>query len=371
MSMSDAHVLITGGAGFVGSHLANALVEGGARVRIFDALSEQVHGAGRRFPAHLNTEVDAVPGDIRNAEALTSALQGITHVYHFAAAVGVGQSMYEIDHYVDVNTRGTAVLLQALLQHPVQRLIVASSMSIYGEGAYRRGKELREPALRSREQLTRGQWDLSEDGDPLQPLATPETKHAAPASVYALSKLDQEQLCLLFGNAYNIPTVALRFFNIYGPQQALSNPYTGVLAIFAARCLNNNPPLIFEDGMQRRDFVSVRDIIHACQLALTTPNTGEVFNIGSGQPRSVLEVANAVIEVLGARVEPVITGKFRSGDIRHCFANIERAQRLLDYRPRVRFEDGLSELAEWLAGSQVPDNFLHAAAELDRRGLTL
>jgi dTDP-L-rhamnose 4-epimerase len=371
MSLAHQRILITGGAGFIGSHLANSLAEGGAQVRVLDALAEQVHGSDSRFPTHLHEDVQTVPGDIRNPEAVASALRGITHVVHLAAAVGVGQSMYEIEHYVDVNTRGTAVLLQALLKHPVQRLVVASSMSVYGEGLYRCNGALREPALRSREQLSRAQWDLQDGSSELEPVATPETKHAAPASVYALSKLDQEQLCLLFGNAYNVPTVALRFFNVYGPLQALSNPYTGVLAIFAARCLNGNPPLIFEDGMQRRDFVSVRDIVQACQLALTTPNAGDVFNIGSGRPRSILEIANAVIDVLGARVEPVITGKFRSGDIRHCFADIAKAERLLGYRPAVRFEDGLTELAQWLAGTQAPDNFLHATAELDRRGLTL
>jgi dTDP-L-rhamnose 4-epimerase len=369
--MSDMHVLITGGAGFIGSHLANALIEAGARVRVLDALTDQVHGSQRQFPEHLHADIETMPGDVRNLDVVTRALRGITHVYHLAAAVGVGQSMYEIEHYVDVNTRGTAVLLQALLQHPVQRLVVASSMSIYGEGLYKRSGELREPPLRSRDQLSRGQWDLQDDGAILDPVATPESKHAAPASVYALSKLDQEQLCLLFGSAYNVPTVALRFFNVYGPLQSLANPYTGVLAIFASRCLNGNPPLIFEDGMQRRDFVSVRDIVQACRLALTTQSTGEVFNIGSGHPRSILEVANAVIDVLGARVEPVITGKYRSGDIRHCFADIGKAQRLLGYRPQVRFEDGLTELAEWLAGSRPEDKFVHAAAELERRGLTL
>ncbi|HET9448886.1 MAG TPA: SDR family NAD(P)-dependent oxidoreductase, partial [Steroidobacteraceae bacterium] len=269
--MSDMHVLITGGAGFIGSHLANALAADGVRVRVMDVLAEQVHGASPVFPAHLHEDVETFPGDIRNPQALARALQDITHVYHFAAAVGVGQSMYEIEHYVDVNTRGTAVLLQALLQHPVQRLVVASSMSIYGEGLYRQGDQLREPGLRPREQLARGEWDLRDEHGLFDPVATPETKHAAPASVYALSKLDQEQLCMLFGGAYNVPTVALRFFNVYGPLQSLGNPYTGVLAIFATRCLNENPPLIFEDGMQRRDFVSVHDIVRACRLALTTP----------------------------------------------------------------------------------------------------
>jgi len=369
--MSGESILITGGAGFIGSHLANALAADGARVRILDVLTEQVHGAAAGFPEHLHEEVETVSGDIRDPQAVARALRGITHVYHFAAAVGVGQSMYEIEHYVDVNTRGTAVLLQALLQNPVQRLVVASSMSICGEGLYRQGAQLREPPLRSRDQLSRGEWALRDADGVYEPIATPETKHAAPASVYALSKLDQEQLCILFGSAYNIPTVALRFFNVYGPLQSLGNPYTGVLAIFASRCLNGNPPLIFEDGMQRRDFVSVHDIVRACRLALTTPNSGEVFNIGSGRARSILEVANAIIDVLGVQVEPIITGKYRSGDIRHCFADIDKARDLLGYRPATPFETGLAELAEWLAGTQAQDNFLHATAELDRRGLTL
>jgi dTDP-L-rhamnose 4-epimerase len=371
MSMSEARILITGGAGFIGSHLANALVEQGCRVRVLDALKEQVHGPEAQFPSYLHTEVERVTGDIRDRDALRKALAGVTHVYHFAAAVGVGQSMYEIEHYTDVNNRGTAVLLEALMQHPVQRLVVASSMSVYGEGLYRRGNTLYEPPLRSREQLSRDQWDVCDERGILEPVPTPETKRTAPASVYALSKLDQEQLCLMFGAAYDVPTVALRFFNAYGPYQSLSNPYTGVLAIFAARCLNRNPPLIFEDGMQRRDFVSVWDVVQACKRALTTQSIGEVFNIGSGRARSVLEVASAMIETLGSPLEPIITGKYRLGDIRHCFADISKARRLLGYEPRVRFEDGLMELADWLAGTQAADNFMQATSELDRRGLTL
>jgi dTDP-L-rhamnose 4-epimerase len=284
--------------------------------------------------------------------------------------------MYEIDHYVDVNNRGTAVLLELLIDNPVQRLVVASSMSIYGEGLYRegRGTEQRfvEPTLRNRDQLSRGAWDITTSAAVLEPVPTPETKHAAPASIYALTKYDQEQLCLLFGAAYGVPTVALRFFNAYGPHQALSNPYTGVLAIFASRCLNENPPLIFEDGMQRRDFVSVHDVAQACRLALTTASAGETFNIGSGHPRTILEVASSVIDAVNARVEPLVTGKYRIGDIRHCFADIGKARALLGYQPQVRFEDGLRELAEWLASADdASDNFMHASAELERRGLTL
>jgi dTDP-L-rhamnose 4-epimerase len=367
----DSRVLITGGGGFIGSHLANSLVEEGYRVRVLDVLHEQVHGVDAAFPDYLHADVERQVGDVRDRDAVRKALVGVTHVYHFAAAVGVGQSMYEIERYTDINNRGTAVLLEALVQQPVRRLVVASSMSVYGEGLYRCGSTLYEPPPRNFEQLTRGQWELEVDGVRLEPMATPETKHTVPTSVYALSKYDQEQMCLMFGAAYRIPTVALRFFNVYGPNQSLSNPYTGVLAIFASRCLNGNPPLIFEDGEQRRDFVSVWDIAAACRLALTTQSVGEVFNVGSGESRSVREVADSMIDALNVGVDPVITGKYRVGDIRHCFADISKAKQLLGYSPSVRFQDGLVELAEWLSATTAIDNYSQAAAELDRRGLTL
>ena len=367
----DARILITGGAGFIGSHLANTLVERGHTVRVLDSLKPQVHGVDARWPGYLRPEVERHDADVRDRDGLRKALAGVTHVYHFAAAVGVGQSMYEIEHYTDVNNRGTAILLEELMKQPVQRLIVASSMSVYGEGMYRIGESIREPRPRSQEQLRRAGWELRDEHDVLEPMPTPETKHAAPTSVYALSKFDQEQLCLMSGAAYRIPTVALRFFNVYGPQQSLSNPYTGVLAIFAARILNGNAPHIFEDGLQQRDFVSVWDIAQACRLALTTKATGEVFNIGSGEPRTVLDIARDIVGVLNASVEPVVTGKYRVGDIRHCFADIDKARRLLGYVPRVKFEDGLVELAEWLSQTSATDNFLQAASELDRRGLTI
>ena len=367
----DTRILITGGAGFIGAHLANTLTERGYTVRVLDSLNTQVHGASAEWPAYLHQDVERHQADVRDRDGLRKALVGITHVYHLAAAVGVGQSMYEIEHYTDVNNRGTAILLEELMKQPVQRLVVASSMSVYGEGMYRAGRTIREPQPRSREQLSRAEWDLRDGADVLEPMPTPETKHAAPSSVYALSKLDQEQLCLMFGAAYRIPTVALRFFNVYGPHQSLSNPYTGVLAIFASRILNGNAPLIFEDGLQQRDFVSVWDIAQACRLALTTDATGEVFNIGSGEPRSVLDVAHSIIGALNASCEPVVTGKYRIGDIRHCFADNDKARRLLKYEPSVKFDEGLVEFAEWLAQTSATDNFLHAASELDRRGLTI
>ncbi|CAN5309574.1 NAD-dependent epimerase/dehydratase family protein [soil metagenome] len=365
-------VLITGGAGFIGSHLANALAARGYPVRILDNLVDQVHGPDARFPAGLHPDVETLRGDVRRREDVRAALRDTRAVFHFAAAVGVGQSMYEIEHYTDVNNRGTAVLLECLLDHAVERLVVASSMSLYGEGLYRRGDTISEPPPRSRAQLRAARWELEEESKLLEPVPTPESKTPAPTSVYALSKLDQERLCLMFGHNYDVPAVALRFFNAYGPGQALSNPYTGVLAIFAARCLNGKPPMIFEDGHQRRDFVSVHDIVRGCILALEKPEAaGQAFNIGSGKAHSVLEIAQRLIKLLDLDLEPVIAQKYRAGDIRNCYADISLARRVLGYEPEVMLEAGLAELIGWLQGARAEDRSDTAGAELERRGLTL
>ncbi|WP_255516206.1 NAD-dependent epimerase/dehydratase family protein [Luteimonas suaedae] len=366
--------LITGGAGFVGSHLADELLARGYRVRVLDNLSTQVHGESASRPAYLAPDVELVRGDIRDASAVRNALRGVDAVFHFAAAVGVGQSMYEIERYTDVNNRGTAVLLEALADAPVRRLVVASSMSVYGEGLYRTpAGEVVSAGERSYEQLKRGEWEVKADDGVLSPVATPETKPAEPSSVYALSKLDQERLCLMVGRAYGMSAVALRFFNIYGPRQALSNPYTGVLAIFASRFLNRRPPLIYEDGRQRRDFVHVRDVARACRLALETPQAdGGVFNVGSGESRTIAGLAEEMAAALGVDDLPAeITGKFRVGDIRHCFADISHAERVLGYRPRTSLGEGLEELVEWMQGQRAFDRVEDAGAELARRGLQL
>jgi dTDP-L-rhamnose 4-epimerase len=368
-------LLITGGAGFLGSHLADELLTHGYRVRALDTLSPQVHGPDKRRPSYLNDDVELVVGDVCDPRAVRRALKGVDAVFHFAAAVGVGQSMYEVAHYTKVNNLGTATLLEALIEKPVKRLIVASSMSLYGEGLYRSRKgEVRSGHDRSLEQLRRGEWELrDDDGSVLMPIATPETKVPALASVYALSKYDQERLCLMLGRAYNIPTLALRFFNAYGPRQALSNPYTGVLAIFASRLLNGNPPKIFEDGEQQRDFVSVYDVAQACRLALQKSEAaGEVFNVGSGNVYTIREIAERMASVLGkSYLQPEVTGKYRVGDIRHCFADIGKARRMLGYEPRIALEDGLTELAEWLEGQAAEDRVAQASAELSARGLTV
>lgn len=369
----NKHILITGGAGFIGSHLADELLACGYRVRALDNLSPQVHGLECDRPEYLNPEVELVVGDVRDPDVVRQALKGIDAVYHLAAIVGVGQSMYEIVKYTSINNMGTAVLLEALIENPVERLIVASSMSIYGEGLYRAPDGSISTAIaRTPERLKAGEWEIcNAQSEILTPIPTPETKSPCLASVYALSKYDQEQMCLTIGKSYGIPTVGLRFFNTYGTRQALSNPYTGVLAIFASRLLNGDRPLIFEDGYQQRDFVCVRDVVQACRLALEVPEAaGSAFNVASGRQYTVRQAAEALAKVLGKeRIQPKITGKYRVGDIRHCFADLTRTRQVLGYEPRVSLEEGLVELAEWLQGQTVCDRAAEASAEMAARGL--
>ncbi|WP_373056751.1 NAD-dependent epimerase/dehydratase family protein [Zunongwangia sp. H14] len=366
-------ILITGGAGFIGSHLADELLSKGYEVRVLDNLSEQVHGKERKKPSYLNSEVEFLMGDVRDKEAVEKALEGIHAVFHLAAMVGVGQSMYQIRDYTAVNNVGTATLLEALINHPVEKLVVASSMSIYGEGLYKDGKgNLEMECERRLEDLKNDRWEMYKDGEELEPVPTPESKKPNLASVYALSKYDQERLGLITGKAYNIPTTALRFFNVYGTRQALSNPYTGVLAIFASRLLNNNPPMIFEDGKQKRDFIHVKDVARACRLAMETPDAaGEVFNIGSGNQYTITHIADKLASVMGKDISPEITGKYRIGDIRHCFADTAKTKEILGFEPEVQFEEGLFELAEWLKGQIATDNVSKASSELSSRGLTV
>ena len=360
-------VLITGGAGFIGSHLADELLQAGYAVRALDVLVEQVHGDSQR-PDYLDSEIELIPGDIRTPEVVRGALEGVDAVVHLAARVGVGQSMYEQAEYAGANTLGTTVLLDALQEHPVRKLVVASSMSIYGEGAY----EPVPATERTREQLERREWEpRGPHGEELTPIATPETKEPELASVYALTKFDQERLCLLYGASYDVPTVALRLFNVYGPRQALSNPYTGVLAIFASRLLNDKPPVVFEDGRQRRDFVHVTDVARAFRATLERDAAdGRPVNVASGRSASILELAEALAQVLGKDIAPELPGSYRAGDIRHCFADVTLARELLGFEAEVDRDEALAELAEWLETQPATDRFDRAAAELAERGLT-
>lgn len=365
-------VLITGGAGFIGAHTAATMLAAGYEVRILDNLSPQIHGPGRQRPSYLTGDVELMVGDVTDAMAIDRALRGADAVVHLASSVGVGQSMYDIEPYVRNNELGTATLLQALAKRPVERLVVASSMSIYGEGACLSSSgEIVAPRERSIDQLRAGKWGLGDvNGQPLKPIPTPETKQPALSSIYALNKYAQERMSLIIGKAYGIPTVALRLFNVYGPYQALSNPYTGVLAIFAARLLNRRPPLVFEDGLQRRDFVHVHDVARAFLLALETGHTDDVFNIASGQSRTILSVAQDLARVMGCpALAPTITGKYRAGDIRHCFADLEKSRTLLGFKPSVAFDNGLAELAHYLTDQIADDRAEQATRELLQRGL--
>jgi len=342
-------VLLTGGAGFIGRHLARALLARGYRVRVLDSLIEQVHGASTGEMA-LDPEVEFQRGDVRDTAFLRRALRGVGSVVHLAAEVGVGQSMYAVDRYVSVNDHGTATLFQCIIERPVRRVVVASSMSIYGEGLYRTAEgRLIEDATRLPGKNQLQGWDpLDEAGRPLIPMGTPESKRPALASVYAITKYVQERLTLTLAPAYGMEGVALRLWNVYGPGQALSNPYTGVLAIFASRLHNGQPPMIFEDGLQRRDFVHVSDVARAFVQALEGPRAaGGVFNIGSGEDRTVQEVAELLAGAMGRQdLKPEITGKARTGDIRHCIPDIGLARRVLGFEPRADFVEGLGELAE-------------------------
>ncbi len=368
-------VLITGGAGFIGSHLADYLLRQGHVVRALDDLDPQVHADGGR-PAYLDPEVELVSADVRNRDAVRRALERIDAVVHFAAAVGVGQSMYEIERYTSINAIGAAVLLEEVVERrdAIRKVLVASSMSIYGEGQYRdprTGESGLAPSQRSESQLAARRWDVfADDGAELEPEPTAETKPLRPTSIYAINKRDHEEMTLAVGAAYGIPSVALRFFNVYGERQALSNPYTGAAAIFASRLLNDRAPLVFEDGNQTRDFIDVRDIARCCSLALASGEAdGHAVNVGTGRPTSVLDVARVIADGLGKDIEPEIVNQYRAGDIRHCYADPRLAEELLGFRAEIDFESGMRDLLAWLETQEALDSVDAAREALAARGL--
>ncbi len=376
-------ILVTGGAGFVGSFLVEELHKQGNEVRIFDNFEPQVHGGGPPNLHSLMTPsggfvkgIEMLWGDVRNAAQIEAALKGVDAIIHFAAQVGVGQSMYEIVKYVDHNTTGTAVLLELLSsrKYPIKKLVVASSMSIYGEGAFDCPKcgEVY-PSLRALAQMQANDWEVRcpKCNATAKPKPTPETKPLLPTSIYAVTKRDQEEMCLSIGRAYDIPTVALRFFNIYGPRQALNNPYTGVAAIFSSRLLNHRAPVVFEDGNQSRDFVHVSDIVQANVLALTKDAANfDVFNVGTGRPTSVGEIGSLLARKMGVEIKPQFENKFREGDIRHCYGDVSKISKKLGYSPKVKLEDGIEDLISWVREQKAEDKFEQANAELKARGLT-
>jgi len=369
-------VLVTGGAGFIGSHLVDKMVKLGHKVRVFDNLELQVHGSEGSVPNYLDKECEFIKGDIRNKSALRNALKGSGIIFHQAAAVGVGQSMYEIKKYTEVNILGTANLLEILVNENqgIEKLILASSMSVYGEGKYLcKDCGVVYPKLRPLEQLKKREWEVKCPlcGKDVRGMPTDEDKLLYPTSVYAISKRDQEEMCLTIGRAYDIPTVALRYFNVYGPRQALSNPYTGVAAIFSCRILNNSSPRVFENGLQSRDFTHVDDIVQANILAMEKEEANyEIFNVGTGRPSTILDIANLLIKNLGSSVNIDIVGKYRHGDIRHCYADISKIQKKLGFKPRLKFEEGISDLVEWVKRQKAVDQFEKSQRELKEKKLT-
>lgn len=365
-----AVILVTGGCGFIGRHVTEELLDNGYEVRILDALIDQVHGDAE---AKLPDAAQVIYGDIRDKAAVDKALEGVDSVIHLAAEVGVGQSMYEIARYVGGNDLGTAVLLETMINRPIRRIVVASSMSVYGEGRYRTvDGRLLDLVRRKSERVKAGQWDpIGPRGEALTPIATDEEKPVDLASIYALTKYMQERQVLIFGEAYGIDAVALRLFNVFGAGQALSNPYTGVLANFASRLSNGQPPMIFEDGKQRRDFVHVRDVAKAFRLALEKPRAaGHVINIGSGQSYTITEVATLLAEAMEVPdIRPDIMNKMRSGDIRNCFADISKAHELLGFDPGYRLEDSLGPFADWVRSAGAIDRGAEMKRQLEERGL--
>jgi dTDP-L-rhamnose 4-epimerase len=366
-------ILVTGGAGFIGSFLVDELVRRGHDVTVFDNFEPQVHG--RKRPDYLNEAARYVKGDVCDVPAFKKVALRAEVIFHEAAMVGVGQSQYQIRRYTDVNVLGTANLLDILAnnKHRCEKLVVAASMSSYGEGLYRCAEHgAVRPPLRSDADVAGGRWELNcpRCGKPVAPAPTPETAEQVCNSIYAQNKKDQEDMVMIFGRAYGLPVVALRYFNVYGPRQSLSNPYTGVCAIFMSRIKNGNCPVIYEDGGQTRDFVSVHDIVQANVLAMEKPAAnGQVFNVGAGNPVAVKEVARVLAKLYGVKIEPEICGKFRKGDVRHCYPDIGKARRLLGYGPRVTFDAGMRELIEWSRRAEAKDRFEQAASELRKRGL--
>lgn len=362
-------ILVTGGAGFIGSHLVDKLLEE-HEVTIYDNFEPQVH---KTKPDYLNTDAELIRADIRDKESLKSAVMDSDVIFHQAAMVGIGQSMYQIEKYMDVNTFATAKLLDILVneEHDIKKLIVASSMSIYGEGAYECDNcGVVYSPLRPKDQINNRQWEmLCSCGRIVKPIPTDENKPLQPTSIYSISKRDQEEMCLTIGRAHGIPTVALRYFNTYGPRQSLSNPYTGVCAIFSSRIKNNNKPIVFEDGLQTRDFVSVHDIVAANILVMGKSSANyEVFNVGTGLPVSILKIAYILNDLYGKNIKPDVLNKYRSGDTRHCYADITKIRRL-GFNPAISLENGMRELVSWGKLQEAEDRSNIALEKLKEMGL--
>ncbi len=369
------NILVTGGAGFIGSHLVDELVKKGHKARIFDNLDPQVHPDGKK-PDHINPEAEFIVGDVRDRDALKKAIEGQEIVFHEASAVGVGQSQYKLEYYVGVNVMGTATLLDILVndKHKVQKVVVAASMSSYGEGNFEcKNCGIVRPPLRPESQMAKSDWNnyCPECGEAVKPVPTDEKARQNCNSIYAITKQNQEQMVLNIGQTYRLPSVALRYFNVYGPRQSLSNPYTGVAAIFMSRIKNGRRPVVYEDGLQTRDFVSVYDIVRANIRAMENPKADyRTFNIGRGEPLTIKSIAETLAKLYGREdIQPEVLNKFRKGDVRHCYADTTAAREILGFEAKTTFEDGMKDLIEWAKEAEADDRFETAAGELKEKGL--
>lgn len=367
-------ILVTGGAGFIGSHLVDNLIEKGYQVRVLDNLFKQIHPSGK-LPAYFNKKAQFLKGDVTNKSDWLKALEGVDGVFHFAAAVGVGQSMYEIEHYVKVNSLGTALFLDILAnkKHSVKKVIVAASMSSYGEGTYRcKNCGLVRPPLRNEKQLERQDFNVycPNCHQIVVPVPTHEDAKQNSNSIYAINKKEQEEMVLNVGITYRIPAVALRYFNVYGTRQSLSNPYNGVVAIFMSRIKHNKAPIINEDGLQTRDFIHIRDVTAANIAALEGDGANyQSFNVGTGKPVKIKDIALILAQIYHSLIKPDITYKTRKLDVRHCFADISKINKLIGWSPEIDLGDGLKEVVEWAGKEQSEDKLDFALEELAKRGL--
>jgi dTDP-L-rhamnose 4-epimerase len=369
-------VLVTGGAGFIGSHIVDALIKLGYEVTIYDNLYPQVHGHTDAPPSYLNPDAEFIKADMRDKDKLSKVLKGVDIIFHEAAVVGVGQSMYEIYRYVENNVQGTANLLDIIVnqKNKIQKIIVASSMSVYGEGTYQcKQCGVVYPNLRSHEQLQNRDWEQKcpKCSMSVKPIPTNEDKPIFPTSIYSITKRDQEDLCLTVCRAYRIPCVALRYFNIYGPRQSISNPYTGVLAIFLSRIKNKKPLVVFEDGLQTRDFIHVSDVVKANLLSLRDEANYEIFNVGTGKATNLLEIISFFTEVINIKIKPRLTNKYRQGDIRHCFADTSKIRDKLGFMPSLELKEGIKDLCRWAEGQAADDQLTRALGELNKKGLII
>jgi dTDP-L-rhamnose 4-epimerase len=372
--VDSMNILVTGGAGFIGSHLVDALIGKGHQVRILDCMDPQVHKDG--LPGYINSRAEFLKGDITSKEDVKKALEGIDVVSHQAAAVGIGQSMYQPVKYTNVNVLGTSNLMENVVSgsSDVKRVVAASSVTVYGEGGYRCGKcGDFYPRMRSEEQMKRGFWEMHcpECGLEAEPSPIKEDDHQNPLNIYAITKQAQEETCHSIGLAYGIPTVGLRYFVGYGERQNPSNPYTGVSMLFSTRIINGKPPVIYEDGKQTRDFIHVSDIVKANIMAIEKPEMNyESYNVGTGRPTRILDLARILIKLHGkeGRIEPKILNNYRASDIRHAVADISKISRI-GFEPEVSLESGLEGLVKWLSGKKPEDRTDQAENELKERGL--